>query len=322
MPRSLGREENSVTEMVESNGTMLVRTVDARWECTFPEGNCFTSHAPLEGMPEKLDACTKEENQGPLTVNMVVDLHCAGMALMIQCNEHLNSQPFDPFYYCNNDPLLIVAQCHLECHDSFPFEVCTFNFDQRGIFNMSDKTIDTCQMQGTCKSPYIEQNQMYCSTHDSAMSFVPHWINQERPWKSRSNNSLQAPHMMMKMRAPVQQEGPTVIGQVLWVCATFALIAAVSVALYRYTQRADDETESACCGYCLQVFGGKREPRFGPAFRLPAVMEFPARQLRPMQASQYVAPAEPPALPKRQASSADQEEDEQPLARDSVPELA
>lgn len=32
-----------------------------RWQCTFPQGDCFTRHAPTEGLPEDAhQRCTKE----------------------------------------------------------------------------------------------------------------------------------------------------------------------------------------------------------------------------------------------------------------------
>merc|ERR1712216_591441 len=44
------------------NGTHYVRHVRATWKCVFPEGTCFDDHAPLEGLPEKMEECVKEKN--------------------------------------------------------------------------------------------------------------------------------------------------------------------------------------------------------------------------------------------------------------------
>lgn len=184
-------DASTISEM-RHNGTHMERIVHARWQCTFPEGKCFKNHAPLEGMPEKMEKCTKETNKGPLEVEMSIDLTCAGMGAHIQCDK-LHSQEFDPFQMCNNDPLLVKARCRIECRDGKPYEICNFDFDSGRMYNMSDETVDSCNLEAICKSPYVEQNEMFCSGHHTTGQHKPHWMTEDRPWAHREQHGLEAP---------------------------------------------------------------------------------------------------------------------------------
>lgn len=207
-PRRL--DASTVSEM-RHNGTHMERIVHARWQCTFPEGKCFAHHAPLEGMPEKMDKCTQEANKGALAVEMAIDLDCAGMGGQIDC-DRITPQEFDPFQLCNNDPLLVKATCHLECRKHVPFELCRFEFDTGRTYNMSDDTVDSCNMEAICKSPYIEQNEMFCSGHHTTQKHQPHWITEERPWVHREKHGLEAPPPpsagLVVQAQPQQQPSP------------------------------------------------------------------------------------------------------------------
>jgi len=258
--------ESKTTSGMRHNGTAMERIVNATWQCTFPDGNCFTSHGSQEGMPDKMNSCVKEENAGPLTVFMVIDLHCAKMDTRIHCDK-LHPHPFDPFYTCTNDPNLIMAQCHLECKDGYPFEKCRFDFDKQGLFNMSDETVDTCILDATCMSPYIEQNQMLCSGHQSSSNFKPHWLN--RPLSNRVNASHD-------IRPPLPPPPSTVLHTLLWCVAIVFLGIGCLVALCHLGALPDLAKLKALV---TEDTGSVR--RIGSPYRAPPVV-FATRELHPL----------------------------------------
>lgn len=197
--QAVRRLEPSATSQLQHNGTHLERTVHAKWQCTFPKGDCFKVHAPMEGLPEQMDTCTEEKAVSALEVHMTIDLTCAKMDAGVNCKKVVNTKQFDPFILCNNDPLLIKAKCSIECRsgkwgrDKRPFEVCAFLFDTGGSFSMSDKTVETCNLEAACKSPYVEQNEMFCSGHNSTKKHQAHWLTEDHPWKHRENHGIEAP---------------------------------------------------------------------------------------------------------------------------------
>jgi len=237
-------QQSVVTEM-RHNGTHLERVVHAKWQCTMPEGDCAKHHAPLEGLPDQMEKCTNETNEGPLIVNMAIDLTCAGMGATIPCGTPLPRRNFDPFQMCNTDPLLVKALCHLECRGKTPFEICRFEFDGGRRYNMSDETIDLCDMQATCKSPYVEQNEMFCSGHNTTKKHKADWVLQENPWSHRGTHGLSGPPpasagAVVEVRpeyvdgsvppALPQPEGGGAVGPLLW--AAVVLLMLVAAALF------------------------------------------------------------------------------------------
>lgn len=193
-------ESAAISEM-RHNGTHLERTVHAQWQCTFPKGDCFKNHAPMEGLPEQMDVCTEEKAVSALEVVMAIDLTCAKMASVMSCKKGgPTGKQFDPFLLCNSDPLMLKAACHLECRYKKewgagfrPFEICMFEFDSGGKYNMSDKTVETCNLEATCKSPYVEQNEMFCSGRNTTKKHQAHWLTEEDAWKHREKHGIRAP---------------------------------------------------------------------------------------------------------------------------------
>jgi hypothetical protein len=199
---------SQATSTVHHNGTHNVRGVNATWKCTFPDGNCFQNHAPTEGMPDKMQECIKETSKGPLQVEMDIDLHCAKMDNTIHCDSGLPQQEFDPFATCSNDPNLLQASCHFLCKGGYPFEKCVFTFDSIGAYSMNDTTIESCQLQAECSSPYVEANSMFCSSHRESAVFKPHWESRPLPKKDFADHGIRGPTVPTATlhRAPVLPE--------------------------------------------------------------------------------------------------------------------
>lgn len=177
-------EESKVTTVHGSTETpdmvKVERIVNETWDCTFPEGDCFTRSAHQEGLPTHLDNCINETNLTPLKLLMEIDLHCANMDASLKCDEKLpTNRPFDPFYLCNNDPLVMEAQCLLECRNGFPWQICTFQFDKSGQLRMDDETIEVCNLDAACRSPYLEQNQIFCSGMKTVDGHKAPWFRRE-----------------------------------------------------------------------------------------------------------------------------------------------
>lgn len=219
---------------VSHNGTHFVSHVDAKWKCVFPDGTCFHDHAPLEGLPDEMDKCITEKNIQPLIIEMNIDLNCifdgpSGTAMdsMIHCDASLRKEPFDPFHTCTNDPNLVKATCHFDCKSGHPHQICTFELDSIGAFNMSDVTIEACSMYNECSSPYVENHQMWCSTHKAQGEFKPHWQSRPLPKRGSVDNGLRAPPPQPKT------EGPSLFLGSLWAVALLAMVLGVFVMLMR-----------------------------------------------------------------------------------------
>lgn len=262
---------------VHHNGTHFVREVRATWKCVFPEGTCFGNHAPLEGLPDKMQDCITEENEGPLTVKFVIDLHCAHMDQNIQCDSNLNTKEFDPFHTCTNDPNLLKAKCHLGCTNGYPKEYCTFEFDSIGAFNMSDRTIDTCSLQAECMSPYVEANSMFCSSHQGQSHYKPHWESRPLPSRDVANHGIRGPPPKLQTELPRSR----LLSLVLWLIALIAFGVGVLFLALRVgvlPEGMKDHIE----GIIFYFRGAPEVRNFGTPYRAPSVR--PGR-------SQYVAPS-------------------------------
>mmetsp|Transcript_90040 Transcript_90040/g.159460 ORF Transcript_90040/g.159460 Transcript_90040/m.159460 type:complete len:288 (+) Transcript_90040:432-1295(+) len=259
------------------NGTAMERVVNASWRCVFPQGNCFANHAPLEGLPEKMQNCITEKSVGPLQVQIIIDLHCAKMDNSLHCDSTLKQTPFDPFYTCTNDPNVVKATCRISCVNNYPVETCLFQFDSQGIFNMSDETIDICRLEAECMSPYVESNTMFCSGHKSAGEFKPHWESRPTP------NRVYATHGIRGSRpTPAPPQGESAGSELLWfiamlVLAVSGLAAATRMGYFPQLAKWFD----ALSGSARSV------PRFGTPYQAPSVTGQSGRSM------QYVAPSVP-----------------------------
>lgn len=306
---ALRRLQPTAASEMRHNGTHLERVVQARWQCTYPDGECYTNHAPLEGLPEKMEHCTEEKNRGPLIVDMVINLQCAGLDGHIKCERSGPQEEFDPFYACNNDPLLLKARCHIDCRDSKPFEVCTFEFDAAGAFNMSDETIETCNLEAACKSPYVEQNEMFCSGHATAKGHKPHWLSEDA-WAHRAQNGLQAPPASAGMTVEAQplaaeRQVPQVLpqaggegtsGEVFWAVVWVMLLIAGGLLAWRLGCLPESLNTR------LEAIVGLPSSYGAGSGRIPPPYGARGRQM------QYVAPKAPSSGAKPAGASADPEE--------------
>lgn len=256
---------------VRHNGTHLVRHVEAKWRCVFPDGTCYNNHAPLEGLPDKMEACVEEKNLGPLTIVMNIDLHCAHMDSKIHCDSGLSEEPFDPFHTCTNDPNLLKATCKFKCKNGYPIEECTFQFDTKGVFNMSDKTIDTCSLHAECMSRYVESNQMSCSSTKENANFKPHWQTRTLPERGFVENGYRAP-----MFTPKQ----SYFSEFLWAVAVVAVILGAVVILIHL-------------GFIPEPEKWREWRERGEARQTRQIAPYRAPPVRSGGSMQYVAPAAP-----------------------------
>lgn len=250
----------TATSSTWHNGTAEERVVNATWQCTYPEGKCFHNHAPLEGLPEKMEACVSEHNIDPLTVQMSIDLTCAGMT-NVHCNEKVETRKFDPFYLCNNNPLLLTAECQMQCHDRRPFQNCTFHFDSEGVYNMSDETVDICTLEATCMSPYIEQNQMICSGHETVGKFKPHWTQRALPDRKRADHGIRG---ALKQQAPKSRS----VSKALSTIALVLFFGSAAFGVYRLGVFSDPQR------FLDGIFGSARSlsiSRIGGSYQAPRV---------------------------------------------------
>lgn len=216
----------------------MERVVDATWECTFPDGNCFQDHAQMEVIPENMDACSNETSVSPTVIDITIDLQCAGIAKLIDCSR-LNGRPFDPFTRCNVDSGLLKGTCSMTCIQGKPSQVCTYKFDSSGAYNMSDQTVEVCTMDASCKSPYVETNHMLCSGKKTAAGFKPHWAKGEHPWSHRASHDLTAP--AQKMEEPPAPMPLPDHHRMLWEAVLLLALSAVVVALARWISLSDPE---------------------------------------------------------------------------------
>lgn len=234
---------------MKHNGTHMERNIHAKWQCTFPQGDCYKKHAPMEGLPEQMDKCTKEKALQPLEIEMTIDLKCAGVDSLVDCSRSGSSKPYDPLLLCNTDPMLLQAKCHTECRKNGKngkvLEICVFKFDTSGTFNMSDSTVETCTLDAMCKSPYVEQNEMFCSGHNSTKKHKAHWLTEDRAWKHRETHGIEAPPASaaeVKAEAgmswvpqalPARQHKAVLVSKVLWAAGLVLFMVAGGIHLGR-----------------------------------------------------------------------------------------
>lgn len=292
-PRGLAAKQ--CNSALTHNGTHMERVVDVRWECTYPKGECFARHAPLEGMPEKYEACSTSENLTALSIRMVIDLQCANVP-GAACNTIELDRPFDPFIMCNNDPDILKATCHFECREAKPFEVCILDFDLGGKCKLDDESVELCKLEATCMSPYIERNQMVCSSHHTASNSKPHWVTEDLPWHWRANHSMEAPKAALKALPPLVPATKSHISEVLWGIAEVMLAIAVPLWLWRR------------CGSSPSRDLGYHAPR----------VEEDAIETQDFGSAHYVAPAYPPVLGPRPVRSEAWESGSNPSHEGSV----
>jgi hypothetical protein len=259
---------------VKHNGTGFERQINATWNCVFPDGTCFQHHAPLEGLPDKMEDCVKEENIGALKVVMEIDLHCLKMDGQMHCDTDSKNAEFDPFHTCTNDPNMLTASCYLECKNGKPLEHCTFEFDSKGVFNMSDSTVDTCKMVASCKSPYVEANAMFCSSHKSNQLFKPHWDSRPLPERGYADFGYRKPPKPVK---PPE----SVFSEFLWAVAAVAVISSVLIWLMRIGVLPEPEK-------WRELRERVSVRRIGAPYRAP-----PVASQGQGAGGQYVAPASP-----------------------------
>lgn len=277
---SSGHHGSQATSEMRHNGTGLERVVNATWKCAFPQGNCFANHAPLEGMPVEMQKCIEEKNKGPLLIQITVDLHCAKMDNTVHCDSDLKQDPFDPFYTCTNDPNVLKATCQISCKNNFPFEICTFQFDQLGIFNMSDESIDVCKLDAECMSPYIEANVMFCSGHKTSANFKPHWVSRPTPNRVYANHGIRGAPSHKRAKPPPESVG----SELLWLMALVLMAFSAGAAALRmgYLPSLAKWIDALRVGAV-----GSDRPRFGTPYQAPPVTGDGVRSM------QYVAPAPP-----------------------------
>lgn len=255
------------------------RVVNATWECTKPSGDCFANHAAQEGLPTGLKGCVNETNAADLTVIMEIDLHCLKYDNKIHCDKDLNKNPFDPFYLCNNDPALITAVCQMRCKMGYPFEICTFNFDPQGKYNMSssreDMAIDICGLEAACMSPYIEHNEIYCSGHKEVHSWKPAWLQRPMPPRGRAWHEIKAP--LQSSQQEKKSEAGAVSGLVHWVLllgASMLLCVAVVHKTSGGLQSVVDSVSSL-----FSAGSQARAMQIGTPYRAPPVADASSQQM-------------------------------------------
>mmetsp|Transcript_500 Transcript_500/g.1336 ORF Transcript_500/g.1336 Transcript_500/m.1336 type:complete len:166 (+) Transcript_500:1-498(+) len=152
-------------------------------------------------------------------------------------------------------------------------------------------------MEAVCKSPYIEQNQMFCSGRNATKKFRPHWVQEELPWKHRFNHGIEAPRGVPEVRnAPSTQTDA--MSSTLWMAAT-AMIASGALLV---AQR--QGLVERCAGLCALALRDRRELKIGAPYRAPRITG--------MQPMEYVAPPAPTAgAGARQSSTFAGERDEE-----------
>lgn len=293
LPRRLGATDSSTaTSRTWHNGTHEERVVNATWQCTYPEGKCFHNHAPLEGLPEKMEACVHEYNEDPLTVQMTIDLTCAGMT-NVHCDDKMETRKFDPFYLCNNNPLLLTAECQMECKDRRPVEHCVFHFDSQGVYNMSDETVDICSLEAVCMSPYIEQNQMLCSGHQTVGKFKPHWTQGMLPDRQRADHGIRGALKQQNPKSSFTSRAFLITLHGITKAFLKALTAIALVSLFGAAVFAS-RRPAIMQRFIDGIFGSARRltiSRIGGSYQAPQVVEFQPMDVPPLEAVRSKRPA-------------------------------
>lgn len=201
------------------------RVINATWQCTFPTAGCFKKHGAHEHRADNLKLCHKQKNLGRTIIELSYNLRCAKEENFIHCSDKRNSKEskFDPYKDCNNDPNLVKAGCQLECRKGVPFQVCIYTLDQLGIFNLTDQTVKACRLEATCMSPYVEQNQMFCSSVKATKSFSPDWVKRNALNPHKALNMRKAEETEHRLFASRPETMP-LSAWVLWVCAFSSVV--------------------------------------------------------------------------------------------------
>jgi len=241
-------QEPTATSERRHNGKEEERVINATWQCTFPKGDCFSRQARKEGTPDNLKSCVKQENLAPLTIKFTVDLTCAKIEVAVPCDK-LTKMNFDPFEMCNNDPKLLSTRCQFACKGKRYVEECIYDLDTAGLYNMSDETVDACSLQETCMSPYVEQNQLFCSGHETTNKFKPHWFSREERLPDSSEIGLSSNEV------PAVQQGSAGRGHAHFVGLTFIALLLLVGSLVSYagcsTHDSQDGKAQRACSFVL-----------------------------------------------------------------------
>lgn len=144
----------------------------------------------------------------------------------MHCSDGRNSKEpkYDPYKNCNNEPNLVKAECQLQCRKGTPFQVCVYTLDQLGIFKLTDKTVGVCRFESTCMSPYVEQNQMFCSSLKTVKKFSPDWAKRKELNPHKALMKREAEETEHRLYASRPKSMP-LSSRVLWACALSSVVA-------------------------------------------------------------------------------------------------
>eukprot|EP00811_Abedinium_folium_P001219 NODE_11114_length_1307_cov_3.244915.p2 GENE.NODE_11114_length_1307_cov_3.244915~~NODE_11114_length_1307_cov_3.244915.p2 ORF type:complete len:260 (-),score=63.86 NODE_11114_length_1307_cov_3.244915:526-1305(-) len=193
------------------------------------EGDCFHRHAPDELLPADVHKCKKEKLLAPLVVELVTDLKCANLDMLIHCDGNLDTVKHDAYEKCNNDPLLVDVECQQYCVDANPFEKCVYTLDKKGMFNLSDKTVTMCRLDTTCMSPYVEQHQMYCSGHKKTMAFSPDWKTKKGTHNPHNDRTFMSGVARGKIKDVIFRSRMPKASEVRWF---FAFVGVILISIF------------------------------------------------------------------------------------------
>merc|ERR1712216_236740 len=86
------------------------------------------------------------------------------------------------------------------------------------------KTIDTCSLHAECMSRYVEQNQMFCSSHKQNAIFKPLWEIRQMPQRGAVDFGF---------RKPPPKPRESYFSDFLWAVAAVSVILGAVVFLMR-----------------------------------------------------------------------------------------
>jgi hypothetical protein len=205
--------------MIRHNGKQYISEVQSTWECEVPDDSCVQTRA-LSSLGN-VQECIIAQNEGPLDVNFIIDLHFFNMASKVNCDSNIDSRPFNPFLTCANDPNVLKAECHLGCKYGFPYEYCKLELDPRGALNMSDRVVDTCLFQTECRSPHVEATSIVCNSQEAQN--YPKYAPEIWPLPNRAASDQVTPETPLSVQTELSHQG--LLSLALWIIVMLAICA-------------------------------------------------------------------------------------------------